>query len=154
MVEFLIYNICVELCGHVYQQTVGIPIGTSCAPLVLYVFLHSYETEVVQHLQKIKKQKTSFNLTFRYIDDVLSLNKPSSMIVLILLFIRRNLRLKILHILKKWANYLDLLLEFDEDGKLFTRLFDKSDDFDFPIVNFPYVIQTLFTNLIPLCHIW
>ena len=38
---------------------------------------------------------------------------------------------------KKWANYLDLHLEFDEDGKLFTRLYDKRDDFDFPIVNCP-----------------
>ena len=39
----------------------------------------------------------------------------------------------------KWTNYLDLHLEFDEDGKLFTRLYHKRDDFDFPIVNFPYL---------------
>ena len=38
----------------------------------------------------------------------------------------------------KWANYLDHL-EFDEDGTLFTRLHDKRDDFDFPIVNFPFL---------------
>ena len=30
----------------------------------------------------------------------------------------------------KGANYLDLPMEFDEDGKLFTRLYDKRDDFD------------------------
>ena len=30
-------------------------------------------------------------------------------------------------------NYLDLRLEFDKDGKLYTRLYDKCDDFDFPI---------------------
>ena len=39
----------------------------------------------------------------------------------------------------KWTNYLDLHLEFDEDGTLFTRLYDKRDDFSFPIVNFPYL---------------
>ena len=39
----------------------------------------------------------------------------------------------------KWDNYIDLHLEFDEDSKLFTRLYDKRDDFDFPIVNFPYL---------------
>ena len=39
----------------------------------------------------------------------------------------------------KWANYLDLRLEFDEDGKFFTRLYDKRDNFYFPIVNFPYL---------------
>ena len=38
----------------------------------------------------------------------------------------------------KWANYLDHL-EFDEDGKLFTRLYDKRDDFDFPIFNLPFL---------------
>ena len=42
----------------------------------------------------------------------------------------------------KWPNYLDLHLEFDEDGTLFTRLYDKRDDFDFPIVHFPYLISS------------
>ena len=31
-------------------------------------------TKLITKLSKFKKQKTSFNLTFRYIDDVLSLN--------------------------------------------------------------------------------
>ena len=63
--------------GHVvYQQTVGIPMGNNYAPLVADLFLYSYEADCVQHLQKskFKKQKTSFNLTFRCIDYVLSLN--------------------------------------------------------------------------------
>ena len=42
----------------------------------------------------------------------------------------------------KWANYLGHL-EFDEDGKLFTRLYDKRDDFDFPIVNFAYLTSNI-----------
>ena len=43
----------------------------------------------------------------------------------------------------KWANYLDLRLEFDEDGKLYTRLYEKRDDFDFPIVNLPYISSNI-----------
>ena len=35
-------------------------------------------------------------------------------------------------IFHKWANYLDLCLEFDEDGKLYTRPCDKRDAIDFP----------------------
>ena len=59
--------------------------------------------------------------------------------VIFMLFIRRNLRLKIhFDFGPKWANYLDHR-EFDEEGKLFTRLYDKRDDFDFPIVNFLYI---------------
>ena len=43
----------------------------------------------------------------------------------------------------KWANYLDLRLEFDEDGRLNTRLYDKRDDFDFPIFNLPYLSRNI-----------
>jgi hypothetical protein len=34
MLEFLIDNIFVILGGRVFQQTVGIPMGTNCAPLL------------------------------------------------------------------------------------------------------------------------
>ena len=34
-------------------------------------------------------------------------------------------------------------MEFDEDGRLYTRLYDKRDDFDFPIVNLPYLSSTV-----------
>ena len=44
----------VEFGSHVYQQTVGIPMGTNCAPLVADLFLYSYETNFVQHLQRSK----------------------------------------------------------------------------------------------------
>ena len=59
MVEFLIDNIYVEFGGHVYQQTVGIPMGTNCAPLEADLFLYSYmyEADCVQHLQKSKSKK-------------------------------------------------------------------------------------------------
>ena len=39
----------------------------------------------------------------------------------------------------KWANYLDLRLDFDEDGKLCIRLYDKRDEFNFPIIYFPFL---------------
>ena len=78
MVEILIDNFYVEFGGHVNHQTVGIHMGTNCAPLLADLFLFSYEADFVQHLQKskFKKQQKSFNLAFRYIDDVLSLNNP------------------------------------------------------------------------------
>jgi hypothetical protein len=35
------------------------------------------------------------------------------------------------------ASYLDLHIEIDTDGRLRTKHYDKRDDFNFPIVNFP-----------------
>ena len=50
--------------------------GTNCAPLLADLFLYSYESEFMQNLQKYgaKNQCISCNFTFRYIDDMLSLN--------------------------------------------------------------------------------
>ena len=35
------------------------------------------------------------------------------------------------------STYLDLHLEIDNEGRLKTKLYDKRDDFSFPIMNFP-----------------
>ena len=50
--------------------------GTYCAPLLADLFLYSYEAEFIQTLIRSGKRQLakSFNFTFRYIDDVLSLN--------------------------------------------------------------------------------
>ena len=76
MLEFLIDNIFVVCDGRVFKQTVGIPIGTNCAPFLADLFLHSHEEDFIhRHLKKSgKKLARSFNFTFCYIDDVLSLN--------------------------------------------------------------------------------
>jgi hypothetical protein len=61
---------------QVFQQSVGIPMGTNCAPLLADLILYSYEAEFVQKLlqDNTKRLALSFNHTFRYIDDVLSIN--------------------------------------------------------------------------------
>ena len=50
--------------------------GTNCAPLLADLFLYSYEADFIQGFLKKNEKKLarSFNFTFRYIDDVLSLN--------------------------------------------------------------------------------
>ena len=75
----LIDSIFVVIGELIFQQTVDIPMGTNCVPLLADLFLHSYEAESIQNLLKDKKKKhlaKFFNFTFRYIDNVLSLNSP------------------------------------------------------------------------------
>ena len=76
MLEFLVDNIFVVFAGKVFQQTVGIPMGTNCAPLLADIFLYSYEADFIQSLLSTGKKHLAsrFNLTYRYIDDVLSIN--------------------------------------------------------------------------------
>ena len=75
MLEFLIDNRFIMFGGRVFQQTVGIPTGTNYV-LLVDLFLYSHEADFIQGLLKKNEKKLvrSFNFTFRYIDDVLSLN--------------------------------------------------------------------------------
>jgi hypothetical protein len=47
-------DIFILLDGRVFQQTIGIPMGTNCAPLLADFFLHAYEADFLQWLLKIK----------------------------------------------------------------------------------------------------
>ena len=56
MLEFLVDNIFVVFGGKVFQQIVGIPMGTNCAPLQADIFLYSYEAEFIQSLLSTGKK--------------------------------------------------------------------------------------------------
>jgi hypothetical protein len=144
MLEFLIENKFVMFGGRVFQQTVGIPMGTNCAPLLADLFLYSYEEDFTQGLLKKngKKLARSFNITFRYIDDVLSLNNYRFGD-----FVDRiypiELEIKDTTDTDRSASYFDLHLEIDSEGRLRTKLYDKRNDFNFPIVNFPFICSNI-----------
>jgi hypothetical protein len=41
------------------------------------------------------------------------------------------------------ASYIDVLLKLDTNSKITTQLYDKRDDFNFSIVNFPYLCSNI-----------
>ena len=54
MTEFLVDNIYVRFGGQIFQQMVGIPMGTNCAPLLSHSFLYPYENELLDKLIKVQ----------------------------------------------------------------------------------------------------
>jgi hypothetical protein len=45
--------------------------------------------------------------------------------------------------LQEYLANLDIYLEIDSEGRLRTKLYDKRDDFNFPIVNFPFICSNI-----------
>ena len=144
MLEFLVDNIFVVFARKVFQQIIGIPMGTNCAPLLADIFLYSYEAEFIQSLLSAgKKQLVSqFNFTYRYIDDVLSINNPDFENYLDQMY-PPELEIKDTTESNTFASYLDLLLSIGRDGQLHTSLYDKRDDFNFHITNFPFLSSNI-----------
>ena len=116
MLEFLVDNIFVVFAGKVLQQIVGIPMGTNCAPLLADIFLYSYEAEFIQSLLSAGKKRlaSQFNFTYRYIDDVLSINNPDFENYLGQMY-PLSLRSKTRRRATLSASYLDLLLSIGRE---------------------------------------
>ena len=88
MIEFLMDNIYVRFCGQLFQQMVGIPIGTNCAPLLANLFLYSYENEFLDKL--IKESLLESSIYHTVILMTLSLTIIKDLRSSFLIFARKN----------------------------------------------------------------
>ena len=140
MLEFLVDNIVVVFAGKVFQQIVGIPMGTNCAPLLADIFLYSYEAEFIQSLLSTDRKwlASRFNFTYMYIDDVLSINNPEFENNLGQMY-PVELEIKDTTESTTSAFYLDLLLSIVRDGQLHASIYKKGDYFNFHFRNFSFL---------------
>ena len=168
--NYLIDNVYIKVGSKVYRQTVGIPMGTDCAPQLANLFLFHYEYSYMKILMKknlcVAKK---FNDTIRYIDDLLTVNnskfeKEICNIYPPELTLKRTSeseRLKRTSESERNVSYLDISISIC-GGKYVTEVYDKRDDFNFDIVNFPYMCSNIpakptygvyISQLIRICRI-
>jgi len=122
------------------------------APILAYLFFYSYEAEFVQDLCKgEKKLGQSFNYTFRYIDDVSSLNNKNYTNFLHRIY-SVELGVKDTTDSSNSASYLDFYLEHYINGTLTTKLYDNvtiltflSSTIRFSIVTSRHLLHMVFT---------
>ena len=126
---YLLDNIFIRFGTKLYRQTIGIPMGTNCAPLVADLFLFCYvrEAEIIE----------AFNSTSRYLDDLLNIDNIYFDQMVDRIY-STELQLNRANSSDTEAPFLDLNLCIS-NGTVSTKIYDKRDDFDFDIVNFPFL---------------
>ena len=111
--------------------------GTNCAPLVADLSLFCYERDFMMSLSDDKQADDAFNTTSRYWDDILNINNVyfDNMVSQIY---PSELQLNKDEASDTEAAFLDLHLSISNDI-VSTKIYDKRDDFNFEIVNFPFL---------------
>ena len=133
------YNIFIRFGSKLYKQIVGIQMGTNCAPLVADLFLFCYERDFMLSLSD--KGQTdiieAFNSTSRYLDDLLNIDNPyfEQMVGQIYPTV---LQLNKANSSDTEAPFLDLNLSIT-NGIVSSKIYAKRDDFNFEIVNCPFL---------------
>ena len=133
----LLDNIYIRFGSKLYRQIVGIPMGTNCAPLVAYLLLFCYEKNFMLSLSEdnLSDVIEAFNSTCRYLYDLLNIDNNffDSMVNRIY---PSELKLNKANMSDTETSFLDLHLSIS-DGFVKTKIYDKRDNFDFDMVNFP-----------------
>ena len=152
MIEFLVDNVYVRFGGQLFRQMVGIPMGTNCASLLSNSFLYSFENEFSDKLMKEGKRKLArkFNLSYRYIDDLISFNNKRFKEFISDIYPEE---LTIFETTESTsvASCLDLLFTRGKSNNITTKLYDKRDAFGFHIVNLLVKQYSINTSLWCLC---
>ena len=134
-------NIFIRFGSKLYRQIVGIIMGTNCAPLVADLFLFCYERDFMLSLSDNNQTDIieAFNSTSRYLDDLLNIDKPyfEQMVGQIYVY-PTELQLNQANSSDTEAPFLDLKLSIT-NGIVSSKIYDKRDDFNFEIVNFPFL---------------
>ena len=134
---YLLDNIFIRFGTKHYRQTIGIPMGTNCAPLVADLFLFSYERDFMKSLSRENQADIieAFNSTSRYLGNLLNIDN--------IYFDQMVNRIYPTELQLNRANSSDTEAPFSDlnlcisNSTVSTKIYDKRDDFD--IVNFPFL---------------
>ena len=112
--------------------------------LLTDLFLYSYESEFLDNMIRGRHRKLarSFNLCCRYIDDLIVFNNKKFGDYVKEIY-PSQLTVEKANTSDDPANCLDLTFIIESINRLYTKLYDKRDDFDFHIVNFPFLSSNI-----------
>ena len=140
---FLLDNIYIRFGTKLFRQIVGIPMGTNCATLVADMFLLVLERDFMMSLSVENQSEIieAFSSTLRYLDDLLNIDNTYFDGLISQIYPPPppppELQLNKANSSDTEAAFLDLHLSI-VDGFVSCKIYDKRDNFDFEIVNFPF----------------
>ena len=125
--------------SKLYGQIVGIPMGTNCAPLVKDLVLLCYERDFVLSLSDNNQTDIieAFNSTSRYLDDLLNIVNPYFEQMVVQIY-PTELQLNKANSSDTEAPFFGLELAI-ASGIVSSKIYDKQDDFNFEMINFPFL---------------
>ena len=137
-ISFILNNTYVAFGGYILRQTRGVPMGGGCSSPVADLYLSSKEFRFMKRLLQEKKFHLAKLLSnnSRYVDDLNIINyrkfnnRANEIYPADLLLERSGDN-------EKDVAYLDVRIKISDKGVV-TSLYNKTDEFNFPVVNFTF----------------
>lgn len=146
LLEYILNNSYAQYGQTIFQQINGIPQGNSASPLIADLTLMAMEVKFVLAHQNDFSKRNFF--AARYMDDIIFIGKDLNKI----LEHTKNMYHSSLTLSKTNqsptnCDFLDLNITL-ENGKLSTKLYNKTDDFPFKVLKYPHFNSNIHSNII------
>ena len=137
--SYLLDNIYIRFGTKLYRQIGRIPMGTNCVPLIADLFLCCYERVFLDCLNHDNKADVieALNSTSRHLDDLLNIDNTYFEDMVNHIY-PPELQFNKAHISDTESPFLGLHLSV-ANGFVSSKINDKRDEFDFDIVNIPFL---------------
>jgi hypothetical protein len=161
-VAWLIENTFLVNGSECRRQKIGIPMGTNCGPALANLYLYAYEAAYMDKLVESAQKDIAcqFHMSFRLIDDVLSVDNPHFVDAISRPFelggmYPAALDLNDTTVSPTEVRFLGMSV-VDVEGKLCFNVFDKRREFPFTVCRYPhkcslipaYIAYGVFTGLL------
>ena len=139
VLSYVIKNAYFQINNKVFQQVIGIPMGSDPAPFIANLFLYFYENKFLDKLKTEDLPRARrLRHVFRFIDDLIAMNDDDEFSKIYKEIYPEEMVLKPENEDPQSSSYLDLQIDVDENIFDF-KLFDKRDAFSFSVVRMPYL---------------
>ena len=139
MLQFSLSNNYIKIGNNIHRQVIGIPMGASYSVNLANLFLFYYEYSFLSNFHS----PHLFKYTFRYIDDLLSVNNPEIQNSISDIY-PSSLTLELSNSPPfNSVNYLDLHISLNSSMKPIFSIFDKRRLYSFKILGFPHTSSNI-----------
>ena len=139
ILKFSLENNYVKAGDNIFKQKIGIPMGASYSVNLANLFLFYYEN----HFLSSYPNSIDFKYTFRYIDDLLTINNGNIGNTISSIY-PSSLALELTNSSPyNSVDYLDLNISIGDDSFPVFKLFDKRTLYSFKILGFPHVSSNI-----------
>ena len=143
-ITYLIDNVYISVNNNVFRQVIGIPMGTDCAPFLANLYLYALEYKFLEQLTNDDIDTARrFSNSYRYIDDLLTFNNYTLMDEYKHKIYPKELILNTENDEDDKCNFLDINIKINNIQTITTKLYDKRNDFNFTVNNFPIMSSNI-----------
>ena len=148
LVHQVLKNGYVTFAGKCFQQICGVPMGGNASPMLADLTLSMLEFEYLNNKDNAQLARI-FQNTYRYMDDLLTIFRDKNLNIFDSMY-PPSLTLEQTNSVDHVANYLDLTITIHQ-GKILTKVYNKTDDYNFKVVRYPKSDSNMHTAIAYNC---